>query len=113
VLDVRSEPPVWSRVLSGDGDGSPPGRRNGCAVFDVTSSRLFIHGGTSDGATTQPGLFVLDARPGKERWTKLERPGEPPPRSSGFGFHHPATRSIACGFGNDRAVYQDLAELGY
>jgi hypothetical protein len=113
VLDLRAETPAWTRVLTGEEEGSPPGRRNGCSLFDPRGPRLMVYGGTSDGAKSQPGLFLLDVRPGHEGWTHLELAGAPPLRSSGFGFHDPTTRLTYCGFGNDDKLYTDLTALGY
>ena len=90
----------------------PAGRRNGCSMHDTVGRRLFVFGGTSDGMTSQKGLFVLDLEPGREAWTKLEIAGQPPERSSGFGFSLSDGR-VACGFGNDDDAYADLNFIGY
>lgn len=84
----------------------PPGRRNGCGVVDPLSHNLLVFGGTSDGATTEPGLFLLDVR-GDGLWRKLDRAGEPPLRSSSFGAALKGG-GVTCGFGNDRDTFQDL-----
>jgi hypothetical protein len=112
-LDLRAESPAWTQVLTGEEEGTPVGRRNGCSLFDPRGPRLVVYGGTSDGAKTQPGLFVLDVRPGHEAWTRLDLAGAPPLRSSGFGFYDPTTRMTYCGFGNDDRLYTDLTALGY
>jgi hypothetical protein len=79
---------------------------------DPSGRRLFVYGGTSDGKTTEKGLFVLDLEPGHEAWTKLDLASPPPPRSSGFGF---ATEQgeVTCSFGNDNKPMSDVAFLGY
>jgi hypothetical protein len=111
-LDVRREPPEWSRVL--EGDAVPPGRRNGSFVFDPAGPRLWVFGGTADGKTSAPGLWALDARSGHEAWAEVELAGEPPIRSSGFGFYDPVADRTLLGFGNTAsAVYRDLTPLGY
>ena len=111
-LDLRAEAPAWSRLCAGQ--PAPAGRRNGCAVFDPDGPRLFVFGGTDDGQTTQPGLFVLDARPGREEWAVLELEGEPALRSSGFGVYDPRTQRTLMGFGNTtRHIFNDWAFLGY
>jgi hypothetical protein len=113
-LDVRATPPDWTLIDDGSSPDSPPGRRNGCHVLDTGVPRLFVFGGTPDAQTTTPGLFVLDARPGKEKWKRLELPGGPEPRSSGFGFYDAATGQTLLGFGNTSgAVFQDLNPIGY
>ncbi len=114
VLDARSEPPRWERVLDGTEPGSPPGRRNGVSVFDPSGPRLFAFGGTADAATSEPGLFALDARPGHWTWRRLELADEPPVRSSGFGFHDPSSGRVFLGFGNTASGrFRDLAVLGH
>lgn len=114
ILDARAEPVVWTLVAEGEAEGVPPGRRNGCMVFDDDLSRLYVFGGTPDAQTTAPGLYVFDARPGLERWSLLNRADEPDLRSSGFGFYDPATEQVVMGFGNSAsAVYADFNFLGY
>ncbi|MGH7283380.1 MAG: Kelch repeat-containing protein [Polyangiaceae bacterium] len=111
VLDLTAEPPMWTQ-LSPAGT-SPPGRRNGCGVMDPTNGRLLVFGGTSDGATTQPGLFSLDLTAGAEEWDAIARDDAPHIRSSGFGFADAKTGDVYCGFGNDDVAYPDLSSLGY
>ena len=108
VLDLRADPPVWSLLSTAF---SPPGRRNGSVVWDEVSSRMYVFGGTADAATTSPGLFVLDARPGLERWLELPLANPPDFRSSGTGFHDGERAYF--GFGNGAALYRDWAVLGY
>lgn len=97
---------AWTRVAA---EGAPKGRRNGCFVSDPTHHRLFVFGGTADAKTTEPGFYVLQ----NDTWTKLERAGEPPLRSSGFGFFDPKTGAATCGFGNTTmAVYADWTAFG-
>jgi hypothetical protein len=111
-LDLRGDRPSWSQLCAGQ--PAPRGRRNGCMVFDPEGPRLFVFGGTDDGHTTQPGLFALDARPGREAWEVLELEGQPPLRSSGFGFYDGNTQRIMMGFGNTtQYIFRDWAVLGY
>ncbi len=113
-LDLAREPPVWSKLLEGDADGVPPGRRNGCSVFDPSGPRLYVFGGTGDGSTTEPGLFALDVRPGKEQWVELTLADEPAVRSSGFGFYDATGDRTFFGFGNTTGgVFRDVTPLGY
>lgn len=112
VLHLREDPPRWEQAHPGGGD-APPGRRNGCAVFDPKAPALFVHGGTADGATSQEGLFVFDARPDRAAWSALEIGGLDV-RSSGFGVWDPATDRGWCGFGNSKAkIYTDFEPLGF
>lgn len=108
-LDVRSDPPQW--VFLADAATSPPGRRNGCAIWDPSGPRLIVFGGTPDAMNTAPGLFAFDARPGHEAWATLALANEPSLRSSGFGFSDGSR--VFLGFGNDNAVYRDWGILGY
>jgi hypothetical protein len=111
-LDVRAEPMTWT--LLSEGAACPAGRRNGCTVFDPEASRLFVFGGTADGRTTQPGLFVLEAEPGREQWALLKLDGEPPLRSSGIGFYDPVAGLSCMGFGNTaREAFQDWTAFRY
>lgn len=111
-LDMRSDPPAWQLVAEGSAD-VPTGRRNGCAVFDPRGPRLLVFGGTADAMKTEPGLYMLDARPGQERWSALTLDAGPPLRSSGFGFQDAASNRIVLGFGNDAGLYRDWWSLGY
>jgi hypothetical protein len=110
VLDASIDPPKWSK-LAPAGD-APKGRRNGCAMHDPIGHRLFVYGGTSDGKTTEQGLFVLDLEKGREAWTKVDLANAPPIRSSGFGFATPEG-DVVCAFGNGATVYADVNFLGY
>jgi hypothetical protein len=112
-LDMRSEPPNWTLVLDGEDAGVPPGRRNGCAGWDPVTPRLYVYGGTADGATTAPGLFVLDARLGKESWTELTLDGAAPLRSSGVAAYDAVNDRVWVGFGNGPAPIRDFAAIGY
>jgi hypothetical protein len=110
LLSVREEPPTWKKWDK----GSPPGRRNGCSVYDPAEHRLFVFGGTPDGKSVEPHLSVFDARPGQEVWKTSVFPDGPPPRASGFGFHDRARKRILMGFGNGVSkTYRDLYPLRY
>src|SRR5262249_18165678 len=114
VLEARDQKPVWRQVPIRRDPGMPFGRRNGGGVFDPIGRRLLGFGGTANQLTTEPGLFVFDARPGKFTWTRLELPGAPPLRSSGFGFYDRASDRIFLGFGNSILGYfRDFTPLGY
>lgn len=105
---------TWAKLADALSPGIPPGRRNGCFIYDPSGPRLFVFGGTSDGMTTQPGLFAFDARPGKEKWTQLSLAGEAPLRSSGIGFRDATSGGVLLGFGNTATdVYRDWNVLGY
>src|SRR5581483_905636 len=40
MLDLRTAKPTWARLLVGDEDGAPKGRRNGAFVFDPRGPRM-------------------------------------------------------------------------
>jgi hypothetical protein len=112
-LDLRADAPSWTQVLDGTEPNHAPGRRNGCFVVDPRGPSLYVFGGTSDGMTTQPGLWALDMRAGHEGFTLITRPNEPVLRSSDFGFYDAKTGAVNCGFGNStQGLYTDLASIG-
>jgi hypothetical protein len=111
-MDATKANPVWKRVLNGSADGVPPGRRNGASVYDPRGQRMFVFGGTSDAKTSQPGVFVLDMRPGKTKWEKVPTSDGPKSRSSGAGLYDPTNQRVWFGFGNDSVVFRDMTPLG-
>lgn len=105
---------TWALLAEGAAAGVPPGRRNGCFIYDPSGPRLFVFGGTANGMTTEPGLFAFDARPGKEKWAPVSLADEIPLRSSGIGFHDATGGRVFFGFGNtSMAVFRDWGVLGY
>ncbi len=116
-LDIDGE--TWALDLEADEDGalvwtqietpaeiSP--RRNGAYALDPEGHRMFVWGGTPDGADSVPGLDVLSLERGQERWQHVDVEGAPPSRTSGQGVFDPVTHQILWGMGNDDAVYTDL-----
>jgi hypothetical protein len=114
---------TWALELSPDGSETPrwvqlfeevegiSKRRNGAYAHDPVGRRLFVWGGTPDGANSVPGLEVLSLDPGRERWTHIDLPATIPSRTSGGGVYDPVEERIYWGFGNDDAVYRDLYVL--
>jgi hypothetical protein len=113
VLDLRASPSAWLRLMSGTENGTPTGRRNGAFVLNPHGPRLFVFGGTADGATTVPGVSVLDLSLTPPVWTTLSPSDMPPPRSSAFGFYDELRAQAVMGFGNDRMRFRDMFALGY
>lgn len=107
-LDLSGSTPVWRAI---EVEGAPPGRRNGFGVVDPEGGRLLVMGGTSNGQTTEPGLFFLDLSPGHERWEEANVDSLPAWRSSGFGAA--GGGALWMGFGNGSAIHRDLFALGY
>ncbi len=106
------EPDAWALELSEDpvrwvpiAMGSPPvGRRNGAFALDHDGHRMFVWGGTPDGASAAPGIFALDLDRGAETWHLVEPEGEPPPdRASGAAVYDAARQRLVMGFGNSSA----------
>lgn len=111
-LNTRSEPPTWSLLVAADQPGVPPGRRNGCGIFDPERQQLIVFGGTADAMSVAPGLFVLDTRPETTGWSQLDLDNAPPLRASGFGFYDSARKRTVLGFGNSTEVFRDLTSIG-
>ncbi len=86
-------------------------RRNAAYAYDPESRRLFVWGGTADGATSLPGIDVLSLDRGHERWTHVPLPESIPARTSGGGLLDAAHDRILFGFGNSAAIYTDLYAL--
>jgi hypothetical protein len=99
-LDLASKVLTWRRLASGNEPGSPPGRRNGDAVFDPTGPRLFVFGGTADMKDSEPGLWAFDVMPGHERWYRIDALHPAPIRSSAIGFYDRHRGRVVLGFGN-------------
>jgi hypothetical protein len=108
LLSIRDDSAAWQKWKG----GSPRGRRNGCFVYDPAQKRLYILGGTADGRSAEPELWMFDARPGGH-WTVWPLQGAPHRRASGFGFHDRARARILLGFGNANDPFPDLFPLKY
>ncbi len=114
---------TWALDLSPDGGETPrwvqlfeevdgiSKRRNGGWAYDPVGRRMFVWGGTPDGANSVPGLDVLSLDVGREQWTHVDLPNDIPSRTSGQGVYDPIGERILWGFGNDDAVYRDLYVL--
>jgi hypothetical protein len=107
-LDLSEDPPRWV-MLAEDREGVR--RRNGAFVLDPVGRRLFLWGGTADGATTVQGLYAIGVDRGREQWHTIEVPAEVPMRTSGIGVYDREARRALFGFGNSRALYTDLWAL--
>jgi hypothetical protein len=108
-LELGQTPARWVRL---PGPQTPPvGRRNGCFALDEKNHRLITWGGTANGATTVPGLHILDLDRGAERWQTLELPDSPPIRSSCSGVYDAKRNRVLFGFGNSAKIYTDLHAL--
>ncbi|MCA9601485.1 MAG: hypothetical protein R3A78_00160 [Polyangiales bacterium] len=105
-LELGETPARWVKLS----DETPVSshRRNGAFAIDPTGRRFFIWGGTSNGATSMPGIQVMSLDRGHEVWRHVATPIDVPPRTSGMGLHDPTRDRILWGFGNDVAVYTDL-----
>ena len=108
-LDLAIEPAKWTRLFA-NGKG-PMKRRNGAFALDPVGHRLFVWGGTPDGARTVENIQVLSLDRDAEAWTELEVPSKVPSRASAFGSWDPTHGRILFGFGNAGPVYTDLWAL--
>lgn len=100
-LDFTQSPPAWSFLAT---DTLPEERRNAAYGLDAAGERMFVFGGTPNGAVTAQGVWALDLTAGEEDWTRigsLEGVGAPAARTSG-GFYYDAARDrLLMGFGNN------------
>lgn len=108
-LDLSVDPPAWHRLFA-NGAG-PEKRRNGAFALDPLGHRLFVWGGTPDGANSVPGLQVLSLERGSEAWTSVDVPADVKARTSGIGVQDAARQRILFGFGNAPAPLRDLWSL--
>ena len=46
--------PVWANLIANGKAGSPRGRYDAAAIYDSTTNRMTIYGGTADGGLTNP-----------------------------------------------------------
>lgn len=100
-LELAEDPPRWVAL---DTPGAPVGRRNGAYALDPDGQRMFVWGGTPDGATTAPGLWALHLEQGREAWHQVMPSGEAPPeRASGAMIYDAARKRLIMGFGNSGA----------
>ena len=108
-LELSEEPVRWVRIAV---DAPPVGRRNGAFALDPEGHRMFVWGGTPDGATAAPGIWALDLERGAERWHQVQPTGEAPPdRASGAMVYDAARSRMVMGFGNAAGNYTDLWSL--
>jgi Galactose oxidase, central domain len=105
-LDLATDPPTWTRLFA-NGKG-PTKRRNGAFALDPVGHRLFVWGGTPDGASSLPNLQALSLDRGAEQWSDIDVPSDVPMRTSALGVHDAARDRLVFGFGNDRSPYRDL-----
>ncbi len=118
MLDLSVTPPRWTPLATGA--AQQIGRRNGAFALDPVERRLFVFGGTADGASTFPGLWMLDldevdaydfsaAMPADILWHEVDIDAAIPLRSSGAMVYDAARHRMVLGFGNGQAgVHRDL-----
>lgn len=103
---LELDPLRWVKLA--DAQDPPLGRRNGAYVFDPEGHRLFVWGGTADGATSFAGLYALHLDEGEDAWFEVPTDNPPPPRASGMAAYDAAGRQLVMGFGNSNAIYEDM-----
>jgi hypothetical protein len=110
-LDLASESPAWTRLAEYASEAFP-GRRNPAFAFDARSGDLLVWGGTGDGSTALPDLYVVRTRLPGAPVERLPQPAAIPTRASGFGFVDPTSSRAWLGFGNTSTMrYQDMVEV--
>lgn len=105
-LELAGPSPRWVQLF--DETEEITKRRNGAWALDAEGARLFVWGGTPDGANSVEGLQVLHLDRGHERWHSIATPNNVPPRTSGGGIYDAERGVIYWGFGNDDALYRDV-----
>ena len=111
-LHLEDDEPWWELLTEGTDFGTPPERRNPCFTYDDANARLYVFGGTANGASVLPGIHVFDADPDVLEWTSVDTPEGVRDRASGMGFVTPGGR-VWLGFGNGvSGAFRDVAVLG-
>ena len=110
-LDFTADEPTWTQLAEYD-DDTFHGRRNPAFAFDEQSGDLFVWGGTGDGASALPDLYVVRTRVDGAPVERVAQPDGIPTRASGFGVVDPARGRALLGFGNTASgAYDDLVEV--
>ncbi len=108
-LELSETPARWTQLF--ESDPVATARRNAGFAYDSDDERLFVWGGTPDGAHSVTGMQVLHLDRDHEEWFSFATPTEMVSRTSGGGVYDPTARSIYWGFGNDDAVYRDVWQM--
>jgi hypothetical protein len=110
-LDVTADEPSWTR-LAEYGDEVFPGRRNPAFSFDERTGDLFVWGGTGDGASALPGLYVVRTRVDGAPVERVPETDGISARASSFGVIDRRRGRALLGFGNTGAgPFDDLVEV--
>jgi hypothetical protein len=110
-LVLAADPPAWTRLAEYTSEAFH-GRRNPAFAFDARSGDLLVWGGTGDGSTALPDLYVVRTRLPGAPVERIPQPAAIPTRASGFGTVDPTSDRAWLGFGNtSTARYQDLVEV--
>jgi Galactose oxidase, central domain len=97
---------AWSNLIPDGAAGSPPGRYNHSAVYDVANNRMIIFGGCLGGCLpVDNAVWVLsnaNGLGGTPTWTQLFPTGAPPPARQGHqAVYDPNTNSMIVWAGQD------------
>jgi hypothetical protein len=97
---------AWSNLIPNGTAGSPPGRINHSAVYDVANNRMIIFGGCLGGCLpVDNAVWVLsnaNGVGGTPTWTQLFPTGGPPPARQGHqAVYDPNTNSMIVWAGQD------------
>ena len=110
-LDFAADEPAWTRLAEYDSDEFH-GRRNPAFTFDQGTGDFFVWGGTGDGATALPDLYVVRTRVEGAPVERVIQPASISTRASGFGVVDRARDRALLGFGNTgQGPFDDLVEV--
>jgi hypothetical protein len=110
-LDFTAEAPAWT-LLAEYAEDELPGRRNPAFALDPRTGDLLVWGGTGDGATALPDLFVVRTRDEGAPVERVPEADDVPTRASCFGGVDPERGRALLGFGNtSRGAFHDLVEV--
>ena len=105
------EAPAWTLLATYSPD-ELPGRRNPAFTFDNETGDLLVWGGTGDGVTAIPDLYVVRTRAEGAPVARIPQPEGVTARASCFGVVDPFRRRALLGFGNTGAgPLLDLVEV--
>jgi hypothetical protein len=110
-LDYTAEAPAWTRLAVYESEQFH-GRRNPAFTFDEKTGDLFVWGGTGDGASALPDLYVVRTRVDGAPVERLSEPDTISTRASGFGVVDRSGGRALLGFGNTgEGPFDDLVEV--
>jgi hypothetical protein len=89
--------PSWTQAIPNGTSGSPPGRQGGSAVYDQSTNRMIIFGGTDPSGTTFNDVWVLlngDGTSGTPTWQQMFPSGTIPQRALHGAVYDPVNNRM-------------------